>query len=290
MFRPVFLRRLSSRPLPATLLTGAFVVAFNHIMRGQELTRRLDELRGKRVRICAAELPWALEVRVDEGGLRIAQEGRSRKFIGAVEEITFNGKLAAAAGQRVLYVTERCVLELTGSGLELVEVAPGIDLEREILDLMDFRPIVREPKSMDLRLFQTDRIGLEELLLGRPLADRFTLDQGRSMLFIDYAGFRVQRQEQVEAVREQVRALVGPLGRKVEAVIVYDGCSIDPTLAEAWFDMAQDVQSRFYAKASRYTTSAFMRLKLGDALQRRQMAPHVFETAAEAAGAGPSVG
>jgi propionate CoA-transferase len=97
----------------------------------------------------------------------------------------------------------------------------------------------------------------------------------------------VRSVEQVEAVRAQVADLVGPLGRKVEAVIDYDGCSIDPVVAEAWFDMARDVQSRFYAKASRYTTSAFMRLKLGDALERRAMAPHVFETAAEAqAGAG----
>jgi propionate CoA-transferase len=230
-----------------------------------------------------------LRVATGEGGLRIAQEGRSRKFVGVVEEITFNGRLAAAAGQRVLYVTERCVLALTGAGLELVEVAPGIDMEREILDLMDFRPIVRDPKPMDPRLFQPGRMGLEELLLGRPLADRFALDPARSTLFIDFAGFRVQRPEQVEAVREQVRALVEPLGHKVEAVIDYDGCTIDATLAEAWFDMARDVQDRFYAKASRYTTSAFMRLKLGDALQRRQMAPHVFETAAEAAGAGSAV-
>ena len=57
---------------------------------------------------------------------------------------------------------------------------------------------------------------------------------------------------------------------------------VTPAVAEAWFDMARDVQARFYAKATRYTTSAFMRLKLGDALQRRAMAPHVFETAAEA--------
>ena len=106
------------------------------------------------------------------------------------------------------------------------------------------------------------------------------------MLFIDFTGYRVQREEQVEAVREHVRSLVEPLGRKVEAVIDYDGCNIDPTIAEAWFDMARDVQARFYDKASRYTTSAFMRLKLGDALQRREMAPHVFESAADRTGPG----
>jgi propionate CoA-transferase len=224
-----------------------------------------------------------LRIEAAEGTLRIAQEGRSRKFVAAVEQVTFNGSLAAAAGQRVLYVTERCVLQLTSAGLALVEVAPGIDLERDILALMEFRPLVADPKPMDDRLFRTSAMGLEALLLDRPLADRFALDPARSTLFIDFAGYRVRHRAQVEAVREIVRSLVEPLGRKVEAVIDYDGCHIDPTIAEAWFDMARDVQSRFYDKARRYTTSAFMRLKLGAALDRREMAPHVFETATEAA-------
>ena len=213
------------------------------------------------------------------------------KFVAAVEQVTFNGQLAASAGQRVLYVTERCVFRLTPSGLALVEVAPGIDLERDILALMEFRPIVADPKPMDEQLFRAAGMGLEAMLLDRPLADRFAFDPARAILFIDFAGYRVQHMSQVEAVREQVRSLIEPLGRKVAAVIDYDGCTIDPTIAEAWFDMARDVQSRFYDQASRYTTSAFMRLKLGDALQRREMAPHVFETAAEeAARLGPTAG
>ncbi|MDP8971477.1 MAG: acyl CoA:acetate/3-ketoacid CoA transferase, partial [Actinomycetota bacterium] len=228
-----------------------------------------------------------LKVEAGEGRLRILQEGRSAKFVAAVEEITFNGRLAATHGQSVLYVTERCVFRLTPEGLELAEIAPGIELERDILAHMAFRPLIRAPKPMDPRLFRPERMGLEASLLGRPLADRFTLDSERAMLFIDFAGYRVRAPEQVEAVRAQVAELVEPLGRKVEAVIDYDGCSIDPVVAEAWFDMARDVQARFYERASRYTTSAFMRLKLGDALQRRAMAPHVFETVAEAQ-AGPA--
>ena len=202
----------------------------------------------------------------------------------AVEEVTFNGSLAAAAGQRVLYVTERCVFQLAPAGLALVEVAPGIDLERDILALMDFRPIVTDPKPMDDRLFRTAAMGLDAMLLDRPLAERFTLDPARSMLFIDLTGYRVRHPAQVEAVREQMRSMVEPLGRKVKAVIDYDGCDIGPTIAETWFDMVRDVHARFYDKASRYTTSAFMRLKLGDELRRREMAPHVFESAAHAAG------
>jgi propionate CoA-transferase len=220
-----------------------------------------------------------LRIETGDGSLRIAREGRSRKFVTAVEEVTFNGGLAAAAGQRVLYITERCVFQLTPAGLALVEVAPGIDPERDILALMDFRPIMTDVKTMDDRLFRTVAMGLDAILLNRPLAERFTLDAARSMLFIDLTGYRVRREEQVEAVREQVRSMVEPLGRKVTAVIDYDGCVIDPVVAETWFDMVRDVHARFYDKASRYTTSAFMRLKLGDELRRREMAPHVFETA-----------
>jgi len=220
-----------------------------------------------------------LRIETGDGSLRIAREGRSRKFVTAVEEVTFNGGLAAATGQRVLYITERCVFQLMQAGLALVEVAPGIDPERDILALMDFRPIMTDVKPMDDRLFRTAAMGLDAILLNRPLAERFTLDAARSTLFIDLTGYRVRREEQVEAVREQVRSMVEPLGRKVKAVIDYDGCVIDPVVAETWFDMVRDVHARFYDKASRYTTSAFMRLKLGDELRRREMAPHVFETA-----------
>ena len=219
-----------------------------------------------------------LRIETGDGSLRIAREGRSRKFVTAVEEVTFNGGLAAAAGQRVLYITERCVFQLTPAGLALVEVAPGIDPERDILALMDFRPIMTDVKPMDDRLFRTAAMGLDAILLNRPLAERFTLDAARSTLFIDLTGYRVRREEQVEAVREQVRSMVEPLRRKVKAVIDYDGCVIDPAIAESWFDMVRDVHVRFYDKASRYTTSAFMRLKLGGELRRREMAPHVFES------------
>ena len=87
---------------------------------------------------------------------------------------------------------------------------------------------------------------------------------------------------EVEDVREAVASRVEPLGRKVSAVISYDACTIDPDVADAWFAMAADVESRFYTHVSRYTTSAFIRLKLGDALVKREVAPHIFETSHEA--------
>ncbi|GLZ84874.1 acyl CoA:acetate/3-ketoacid CoA transferase [Metapseudomonas resinovorans] len=104
------------------------------------------------------------DIRIEDGALRIVQDGEVRKFVGEVEHRTFAGRLAAKSGKPVLYVTERCVFRLTPEGLELIEIAPGVELERDILQRMDFRPIVREPKLMDARLFREARIGLRELI------------------------------------------------------------------------------------------------------------------------------
>ncbi|MFM9481458.1 acyl CoA:acetate/3-ketoacid CoA transferase, partial [Streptomyces scabiei] len=83
-------------------------------------------------------------------------EGRSRKFVDAVEHRTFAGAYAAQRGQPVLYVTERCVMQLTPDGLELIEVAPGIDIARDILAQMDFEPIVRKPAVMRAAIFKAE--------------------------------------------------------------------------------------------------------------------------------------
>lgn len=98
---------------------------------------------------------------IENGQLRIEQEGRTRKFVqGEVEHITFSGDYAVKRGQKVLYITERCVFSLTAEGLELLEVAPGIDLQRDILDLMDFTPIIRTtPRQMDGRIFRREPMG-----------------------------------------------------------------------------------------------------------------------------------
>ena len=102
-----------------------------------------------------------LEIAIEDGRLRIVNEGKVRKFVRAVEHRTFSGGYAVERGQPVLYVTERCVFELTKDGLELIEVAPGIDVEREILAQMEFRPIIRrDPAVMDPRIFAARADGI----------------------------------------------------------------------------------------------------------------------------------
>ena len=88
-----------------------------------------------------------------DGKLVIAEEGSTRKFVDAVQQVTFSGQ-NARPGQTVLYVTERCVLQLIDGKMTVIEVAPGIDLERDVLSQMDFRPAVHpDLKTMDPGLF-----------------------------------------------------------------------------------------------------------------------------------------
>jgi len=90
----------------------------------------------------------------DERGLRIVEDGPKEKFVREVQQITFNGGYAWSRGRKVLYITERCVFRLVEGGLELIEIAPGVDLERDILAKMAFRPrVVENLGTMDVGLF-----------------------------------------------------------------------------------------------------------------------------------------
>jgi propionate CoA-transferase len=107
----------------------------------------------KRLVFCGTFTASGLEIAIDDGRLQIIREGRVRKFIDRVEQVSFSGRRARALGQPVLYVTERAVFRLTDGGLELVEIAPGIDLQSQVIDLMDFKPIVRNVRPMPLHCF-----------------------------------------------------------------------------------------------------------------------------------------
>ena len=106
-----------------------------------------------------------LEIAVNGEQLTIVKEGTMQKFIDQVEHVTFSGPYARSKGQTVLYITERCVFSLTEEGLELIEIAPGIDLEQDILSQMAFRPVIKgSPRLMDRRIFNPEPMGLRERL------------------------------------------------------------------------------------------------------------------------------
>lgn len=108
----------------------------------------------RKVVFCGTFEAKGLKVALADGGLRIEHPGEARKFVGAVRHLTFSAAQARRNGQEAVYVTERAVFRLTKAGLELVEIAPGIDIRRDILERMDFAPIVNRPTIMDARHFR----------------------------------------------------------------------------------------------------------------------------------------
>jgi len=119
----------------------------------------------KRVVFCGSFTAGGLEVGVGNGKLTIVKEGRARKFLDHVEQITFSGDYAKKVKQPVLYITERAVFKLTADGLMLIEVAPGVDIEKDVLALMDFKPIISPNlKLMDERIFKDEAMGLQDMV------------------------------------------------------------------------------------------------------------------------------
>lgn len=96
----------------------------------------------RRLVFCFSFRAGEIEVALDGGDLRIVREGKFPKFVASLGQVSFHGPSALARGQQILYVTERAVFELTPAGLRLIEVAPGIDLQREVLDQMGFTPAI----------------------------------------------------------------------------------------------------------------------------------------------------
>jgi len=107
----------------------------------------------RQVVFCGTLTSGGLEVAIEDGQLRIIREGAHRKFLAQVEQLSFSGTVARSRQHDVLYVTERAVFRLASDGLELIEIAPGIDLETQVLGQLEFRPIIRDIKPMRPHLF-----------------------------------------------------------------------------------------------------------------------------------------
>jgi propionate CoA-transferase len=112
---------------------------------------------------CGTFTAGGLELAIGDGRIEVLKDGVHRKFLEQVEQVTFSGDYARSRGHRVLYVTERAVFELEACGFVLKEIAPGIDLERDVLGQMDFRPAISPDLAiMDSRLFRDEPMGLKQ--------------------------------------------------------------------------------------------------------------------------------
>ena len=224
-----------------------------------------------------------LEIALEDGALRILNDGSAVKFVDAVEHRTFSGPVAAAAGKTVLYVTERCVFRLTNDGLELTEIAPGVDLQRDILARMHFAPLMPQPPQlMDARIFRDEAMNLRPGMLERPLADRLHYDAAQNVFFVDFEGLAVREAGDIARLRDAVEAQLAPIGHKVAAIVNYERFSIAPELIDDYIGMVAGIMERHYSGVTRYTSNAFLRARLGEAFKRRVGEHRLFETAEEA--------
>ncbi|MEG2347862.1 MAG: acyl CoA:acetate/3-ketoacid CoA transferase [Cetobacterium sp.] len=116
----------------------------------------------KEVVFCGTFTAGGLELSIESGELKILKEGRLKKFIKEVEQITFSGNFAINNNKKVFYITERAVFELQKEGLTLIEIAKGINLEKDVLNQMEFKPkISKNLKFMDRRIFSNEIMGIE---------------------------------------------------------------------------------------------------------------------------------
>ena len=148
-----------------------------------------------------------LQVRVADGKVQILSEGTSRKFVERGRAPHLQRRACAPrSGQRVLYVTERCVFRLApAGGLELIEIAPGIDLDRQILALMDFTPAISPAlRLMERGLFEDGPMNLRERMLALPLAERIEYDERSNVLFVNFEGLGVDSARDIDEIETLV--------------------------------------------------------------------------------------
>jgi len=222
------------------------------------------------------------EIDVGDGQLRIRRDGAVRKFVDEVEHVTFSGERARAARQSVLYITERCVLRLVDEGLELIEIAPGADLERDVLAHMGFLPqIAPDLREMDAAIFTDAPLGLG----GRSpltLDERVEYRADDNLVFVNFEGLTVNTLDEAELLAGFLNRRLNELGRRVNLIVNYDNFELGRPAAPRFFEMVREHERRYFLSSTRYSTDAFLRRKLGRAFAGARLSQQIYRNFEEA--------
>lgn len=210
-----------------------------------------------------------LQVAVEDGKLRIVQEGKVKKFVQEVEHITFSGRFAVETGQPVLYVTERCVFGIGPHGMELLEVAPGIDVEDDILAHMEFTPLIRNVRTMDARIFRDEPMGIRQARMEMPMEQRIVLDREQGRVIINLRSLKLASRLEILQIKQCIENVCEAYGRPVDMMALYDGFEIKESLKNEYTDMIESIDKRYYHSLVHYTRDPFIRLKFGAELKKR---------------------
>ena len=225
------------------------------------------------------------EIDVGDGRLRIRRDGAVRKFVDEVGHVTFSGERAHANGQAVLYITERCVLRLGDQGLHLVEIAPGADLERDVLTRMDFRPhIGPELREMDAAIFTNGPLGLNER---SPLTldERVRYRAHDNLVFINFEGLAVNTLDEAETLASFLNHRLQELGCRANMIVNYDNFELGASAAPRFFEMVRNHERRYFLSSTGYSTNALLRRKLGRAFTDARLSLQIYPNFEEATNA-----
>ena len=135
---------------------------------------------------------------------------------------------------------------------------------------------------MDARIFRPEPMGLTDDLLTLTLEERLIYDAQENLFFVNFEGYAVKTSQQVEDIKNAVVKIVAPLNQKVYTIVNYDNFTILPDFVDEYTDMVKFLVDNYYSGVTRYTTSTFLRMKLGDALKKRDVASHIYESGDEA--------
>lgn len=225
----------------------------------------------KRVNLVGTFTTGGLEIAVEGGKLVIKKEGSIRKFVKSIPEITFSGSNAVSRNQLVHYITERCVFTLTPEGLELIEIAPGIDLQTQILDLMEFKPVIKgTPRLMDARIFGPTRMKLLESLYSLDMSTRLNYNAETRTLYIDLHGVSVTTPDIVTDIITSIADFFEKnpkLAKKVDVFVNYDGFDCREELVKDFTEKAHGLEAKYYGTVRRISSAGFARHKLADSMK-----------------------
>jgi propionate CoA-transferase len=216
------------------------------------------------------------QVVAGDGRLRVVADTAIRRFVRRAQQRTFSGAYARRRGQQVHYITERAIFRLTDAGLLLTELAPGADLERDVLAHMDFAPIIpAQVPEMDRRIFCEETMGLSRRALV-DMDERLVYHAEDNVLYVNFEGLHLDTAADAQELATHLDRRLAAFGHRVHAIVNYDNLQLGPAAEETFFAMVRHITEKYFISATHYSTNAFFRHQLGQRFTEAQLGQLIY--------------